>query len=288
MGGQYRPTTPTSPPPPLVAGGGVPSAAAPQISLDLTQDEDEEEGGQAIAPPDDFPKEWSFDPNTYLKTTTVTLDLNSSEAMGVMRAFRDNVARGDAIVKSGGNYREARYVQEILNEPFAYKVNAVERVQNYLALGPYEAHRKMIEQRMKARKANEQISDPIEEIVYHGTDANSANSIIHSKFNRVRTHTTAYGRGIYFDVYGQLAQYHATDGGRNEGRVIVTRLLTGRIYQTNGSSTDVPNGFDCGGSTRTRAGWMRIAFDDAQALPIYIMHIERTPGSAAAAGPSRP
>ena len=239
--------------------------------------------------PHDYPADWTHnDPKlSPMDLQLVEVQKGSEEYKQVEEAYRASIVKGHQLVRHSERYNpnyEASYMKQDLKfAPREFKILKLERIQNLPQLRAYHTFKGNLIENMKYHPLNERMKeDDIEETVYHGTSEEFALKIASKGFNRSETSTCAFGSGVYFDVYGQLSQHHATLGRPGEqltGCVVVTRIATGRLTQTQQSAKDVPDKFDCGASGNNRKAWMRISFSDAQTYAKYLMWIKRIPAS---------
>jgi hypothetical protein len=237
-----------------------PNAPAP-TSIDLT---------------DDIGEEVAVEPTEF---EIVELERESSEFKKVEARFRrQNMLGHDVFHQLEGTPigNDASYIDaSIKKEPDAFQVLGISKVHTPDLQTLYTAHLKVVTRNVALQGG---IADPIEETVYHGTTNENAAVIANSGFNRSHGKYHRFGHGAYYDIYGPLAQHHATSGTADGiGCVIVARLATGRVGETKPDDHAPPPGCDCGANGENRMAGMCISFRDNQSLPTHIIKIQRKP-----------
>ena len=198
---------------------------------------------------------------------------SSEEARQVIQNYLTSLQLGGALYRLKETGEEVSYIDP------DRKVNPATKIQVYKIVAIRNLpHQQSYRGFMEGIKAAKKLSAlRVEEIVYHGTDEDAARSIAQKGFNRNKTVAHRFGYGTYHDIYGPLSVHHARDAGRHSASgkmcVIVSKIATGDVGETEVYADAPLDGCDCGASGPDRAAWMRVSFHDSQVCPQYILYI---------------
>ena len=145
-----------------------------------------------------------------------------------------------------------------------------------------ELNKQLVTERIDKEQFDRLFCDPIEKVVFHGTDMISAKDIVEEGVIQSRNVVGAHGKGFYCS--GPIGSAEHYSGLRNPGsdqrQLVIGYALIGRNCYThshnrNGKNLDTPEpGYDSGGNGTP---WIYTLFNSTQFLPRYI--VEYTPSS---------
>eukprot|EP00292_Cryptomonas_paramecium_P013008 CAMPEP_0113718914 /NCGR_PEP_ID=MMETSP0038_2-20120614/35485_1 /TAXON_ID=2898 /ORGANISM="Cryptomonas paramecium" /LENGTH=220 /DNA_ID=CAMNT_0000647151 /DNA_START=10 /DNA_END=669 /DNA_ORIENTATION=+ /assembly_acc=CAM_ASM_000170 len=160
----------------------------------------------------------------------------------------------------------------------AYVIIKIERIEHIVLWSQFESKKRQMDEIAKvspgSRGSNEQI-------LFHGTDSDSVNKILHFGFDRSFTTTHAYGKGVYFarnSSYSCSDSYSkpASDGTKT---MIIVKVLVGDFCigkQTDRAPTAIRPGGEVGDMCDSTVNDMAnptifVTYRDNQTYPEYVI-----------------